>query len=162
MPTLTLRLHRQTQIHMCRVGRCQHNGSIHRVRSLVCQSTLGNQHVDICTHAALGSGWRQPLPLLHIPTLSNTQMHLCVGVSWTASALGKRVVCVMMHWGSSTSGSPSAYNYSDILTKPLTEVMFQRMIEMCLGSKDCQIVERGHQVEGFMCTGYDSYLVYIF
>ena len=26
--------------------------------------------------------------------------------------------------------TPSAYNYSDILTKPLTEVMFQRMIEM--------------------------------
>ena len=58
--------------------------------------------------------------------------------------------------------TPSAYNYSDILTKPLTEVMFQRMIEMCLGSKDCQIVERGHQVEGFLCTGYDSYLVYIY
>ena len=44
--------------------------------------------------------------------------------------------------------TPSAYNYSDILTKPLTEVMFQRMIEMCLGSKDSQIAERGHQVEG--------------
>jgi hypothetical protein len=58
--------------------------------------------------------------------------------------------------------TPSAYNYSDILTKPLTEVMFQRMIEMCLGSKDSQIVERGHQVEGFLCTGYDSYLVYIY
>ena len=57
--------------------------------------------------------------------------------------------------------TPSVYNYSDILTKPLTEVMFQRMIEMCLGSKDSQIAERGHQVEGFLCTGYDSYLVYI-
>ncbi len=60
--------------------------------------------------------------------------------------------------------TPSAFNYSDILTKPLTEVMFQRMIEMCLGSKDSQIVERGHQVEGFrfLCTGYDSYMVYIY
>ena len=58
--------------------------------------------------------------------------------------------------------TPSAHNYSDILTKPLTEVMFQRMIEMCLGSKDSQIVERGHQMEGFLCTGYDSYIVYIY
>ena len=49
----------------------------------------------------------------------------------------------------------------DILTKPLNEVMFQRVIEMCLGSKDSQIVEPGHQVEGFLCTGYDSYMVYI-
>ncbi len=48
--------------------------------------------------------------------------------------------------------TPSTYNYSDILTKPLTEVMFQRMIEKCLGSKDIQIVERGHQLEGFLCT----------
>ena len=58
--------------------------------------------------------------------------------------------------------TPSAYNYSDTLTKPLTEVMFQRMIEMCLGSKGSQIAESGHQVEGFLCTGYDSYLVYIY
>ncbi len=57
--------------------------------------------------------------------------------------------------------TPSVFNYSDILTKSLTEVMFQRMIEMCLGSKDSQIVERGHQMEGFLCTGYDSYMVYI-
>ncbi len=57
--------------------------------------------------------------------------------------------------------TPSAYNYLDILTKPLTEVMFQRMIEMCLRSKDSQIVERGHPMEGFFCTGYDSYMVYI-
>ena len=34
--------------------------------------------------------------------------------------------------------TPSSYNYSDILTKPLTEVMFQRMIEMCLGSAHLQ------------------------
>ena len=32
---------------------------------------------------------------------------------------------------------------------------------MCLGSKDSQIVERGHQMEGFLCTGYDSYMVYV-
>ena len=57
---------------------------------------------------------------------------------------------------------PTDEQKADILTKPLTEVMFQRMIEMCLGSKDSQIAERGHQVEGFLCTGYDSYLVYIY
>jgi hypothetical protein len=50
--------------------------------------------------------------------------------------------------------TPSAYNYSDILTKPLTEVMFQRMIEMCLGSKDCQIVERG-------CLGATELITFI-
>jgi hypothetical protein len=54
--------------------------------------------------------------------------------------------------------TPSVYKYSDIITKPLTKVMFQRMIEMCLGSKDRQIVESGHQVEGFLCTGYDFIL----
>ncbi len=50
---------------------------------------------------------------------------------------------------------------SSPLTKPPTEVMFHRMIEMCLVSKDSQIVEHGHQLKGSLCTGYDSYMVYI-
>jgi hypothetical protein len=57
--------------------------------------------------------------------------------------------------------TPSTCNYSDILNKPLTEVMFQRMTETCLGSKDSQIVECGHQMEGFLCTGYDSFYLFI-
>ncbi len=51
--------------------------------------------------------------------------------------------------------TPSAY-YLDILTKPLTEVLFQRMIEMFLGSKDSQTV--GGDTKW---RDYDSYFVYI-
>ena len=93
---------------------------------------------------------RESADILHAGALEMKQMR----DRFVAEAISDGVVKIRY--------TPSAYNYSDILTKPLTEVMFQRMIEMCLGSKDSQIAERGHQVEGFLCTGYDSYLVYIY
>ena len=80
--------------------------------------------------------------------------HIDVKFKFVAEAIGDGAVKIRY--------TPSMYNFADIMTKPLTEAVFDRLVRMCLGSKRNQLAERAAQQEGYACYfGDESFMMYL-